>query len=215
MKRDFMQKIGSDVNSLGGTMGILMSQVKDEIKETKKKQTLEREMQQENFVQKENLKAIEKYNTTEEDAHDQDADIGMATIKKLCFEYEQQIEFGPPVKFTIRKLPGAGDSRSKEVLDIYMSSLTTEPNAKNYQLHRQLKFGEKTMANYEAKAEKPQIYHFIFDQQCFAIDPDEPEGGKFGVSKVKNNKAKSTKNTYKFRKLYISLVGDKACELDI
>ena len=37
MKRDFMQKIGSDVNSLGGTMGILMSQVKDEIKETKKK----------------------------------------------------------------------------------------------------------------------------------------------------------------------------------
>ena len=92
-------------------------------------------------------------NENEDD--DEDADIDMKTIKQLCFDYEQQIEFGPPVKFTIRKICEAGDSKSKEVLDIYMSSSTTKPNAKNHQLHRQLKFGEKTKANYEANAQKP------------------------------------------------------------
>lgn len=45
MKTDFMTKIGSDVNNLGGNMGALMAKVK---LENKKTEWLERENLQEN-----------------------------------------------------------------------------------------------------------------------------------------------------------------------
>ena len=44
MRSKFIKKVGSDVNKIGGNMGLLMDQVKKEIKVAKKKEDEEKEL---------------------------------------------------------------------------------------------------------------------------------------------------------------------------